>query len=54
MKKIDDTKKKTQQIMDLKRANDEKFHKQMIETTINQNNLHMTQKETYGKRQKMT
>jgi len=27
MKKIDETKKKTQQIMELKRANDEKFHK---------------------------
>ena len=39
MKKINETKKKAQQITDLKQKNDEKYHKQIMDDMNNQGNL---------------
>ena len=39
MKKINETKKKAQQITDLKQKNDDKYQKQMMEEINNQGNL---------------
>eukprot|EP00347_Sterkiella_histriomuscorum_P014562 403360405 len=52
MKKINETRKKTQQILDLKRKNDEKFQKQVMDEQKNQGNLRTNQSSNFEKRQK--
>ena len=54
MKKINETKKKAQQITDLKQKNDDKYQKQMMEEMNNQGNLKSNQSTNYEKRHKLT
>ena len=54
MKKINETKKKAQQILDLKQKNDEKYQKQMMDDMNNQGSLKSNQSSNYEKRQKLT
>ncbi|CDW90942.1 UNKNOWN [Stylonychia lemnae] len=52
LKKINETKKKTSQILDLKKKNDEKFQKQLVEQQQNLGSLKTNQSTNYEKRQK--
>ncbi len=50
MKKISETKKKTKQILDLKKANDAKFQKQIKDQANNNGSMKQTQSNNYEKR----
>ena len=54
IKKINETKTKTQQILDLKEHNDRQYQQQMMQDRLNQSRLKFNQQLSYEKRQKTT